>query len=261
MARSVRRRGIEPRSIAWEAIILPLEDRRGCVLPNNFYMLYLGDALERWRAQLNVKADTKQQEAEPESAAAEQLDMADGMEEPTAEEYEFHQQGGTQAMAPATEDQAAAMPDLQAAAAEEMETVEEQEEDEPMPDILPQAADQVMRQRGKDQAGMDNEPLGAKDEQMALEQPPSAAGAEREAADASYVASLLQRQAQLKDDDEAEGGAHHMIPPMSASFAFLGSCFSCLQARMSVPGTCPPKTQTLSGRRWIGHCAKLRRAD
>ena len=189
------------------------------------FIHYVGDALERWRAQLNVKADTEQQEAEPESATAEQLDMADGTEEPTAGEYEFNQQGGTQAMAPATEDQAAAMLDPQPAAAEEMAAVEEEEEDEPMPDILPQAADQVMRQPGNYQASMDNEALGTEEEQMALEQRPSAAEAEREAAADSYVASLLQRQAQLKDDDEAEDGAHHMIPQLPASFASLGHAF------------------------------------
>ena len=68
-----------------------------------------GNAMERWRAQLNVT--TEQEEAAEEGAAPE---GGEGEPEVAAAEYEYlaegegAQQGDTQAMAPATEDQAAA---------------------------------------------------------------------------------------------------------------------------------------------------------
>ncbi len=106
-----------------------------------------GDALERWRAQLNVRSEQEAPQAPNEGHDEGQFDT--DMEAP---EYEFlnesegHQRGDQQALAPATEEQAAGghFPDRDATA--EVDDAMDMEDDiiEDAPPAPQQGPDKVV---------------------------------------------------------------------------------------------------------------------
>ena len=134
----LQRRGLEPRSSAWEAEMIPLHQRCISGLSVILEKIYpehkvfaLGDAFEQWRTQLNVTA-----EAEPGEDGAPGDEEPEG-EPPAATEYGFlkegdeERHGDTQGLAPATEEQAAAaeMPHADSNEQAEQPSAAEQEDD------------------------------------------------------------------------------------------------------------------------------------
>lgn len=111
----------------------------------------LGDALERWRADLAVQHEAAQQQQEDEAAAAADTDNGAGDEPSTADEYQFlgqneHQlDGTTQALAPATEEQAAQQEQQQASMQQpgqgDNQEQQQQEDDQGVQQMVEDAAE------------------------------------------------------------------------------------------------------------------------
>ena len=114
-------------------------------------MSHAGDALERWRAQLNVRSEEDPADARKE----EQDDGQGGDTEMEAPEYEFlneaggRQRGDQQALAPATEEQAAGgrLPDREATAEADDAVNIEDDVMEEAPSAPQQGAEKVIQHR------------------------------------------------------------------------------------------------------------------
>lgn len=124
----------------------------------------LGDALERWRADLVIQHEAAQQQDDDDTAAVDPA--VDHLSEPSAaEEYQFlgqHDQqleGNTQALAPATEEQAAQQQQQQAAMQQpgQADNIDDQQQQEGVDAGLQQMDDDAARLASEDDMSEDDE--------------------------------------------------------------------------------------------------------